>query len=110
MAATFAERLSVGRAVSRYISTHVSPQLSYLLCPATAYNADQEIPFIDTGEKPYVCDWPHCHRQFSVQSNLKRHAKVHYEAAAALTSSKQVAERHHGLPRMERHHSDIARS
>lgn len=34
---------------------------------------------IDTGEKPYKCTWPNCTRSFSVQSNLKRHAKVHLE-------------------------------
>ncbi|KAJ9093188.1 hypothetical protein QFC21_006505 [Naganishia friedmannii] len=33
----------------------------------------------DTGEKPYKCTWPNCTRSFSVQSNLKRHAKVHLE-------------------------------
>lgn len=37
--------------------------------------------FTDTGEKPYICGWPNCNRQFSVQSNLKRHAKVHHEQA-----------------------------
>ncbi|ODN79952.1 hypothetical protein L202_03828 [Cryptococcus amylolentus CBS 6039] len=30
-----------------------------------------------TGERPYVCHEPGCGRRFSVQSNLKRHAKVH---------------------------------
>ncbi|OCF36968.1 hypothetical protein I316_01566 [Kwoniella heveanensis BCC8398] len=30
-----------------------------------------------TGERPYVCKEPTCRRRFSVQSNLKRHAKVH---------------------------------
>lgn len=30
-----------------------------------------------TGERPYVCPEPSCRRRFSVQSNLKRHAKVH---------------------------------
>jgi hypothetical protein len=33
----------------------------------------------DTGEKPYKCTWSNCTRSFSVQSNLKRHAKVHLE-------------------------------
>ncbi|EIW70847.1 hypothetical protein TREMEDRAFT_61358 [Tremella mesenterica DSM 1558] len=30
-----------------------------------------------TGERPFVCSEPSCGRSFSVQSNLKRHAKVH---------------------------------
>lgn len=30
-----------------------------------------------TGERPFVCKEPSCGRRFSVQSNLKRHAKVH---------------------------------
>ncbi|KAK4687204.1 hypothetical protein P7C73_g2914, partial [Tremellales sp. Uapishka_1] len=30
-----------------------------------------------TGERPFVCPEPSCQRRFSVQSNLKRHAKVH---------------------------------
>ncbi|KAL1405392.1 hypothetical protein Q8F55_009023 [Vanrija albida] len=30
-----------------------------------------------TGERPFVCKEPSCRRRFSVQSNLKRHAKVH---------------------------------
>ncbi|GMK57273.1 hypothetical protein CspeluHIS016_0401070 [Cutaneotrichosporon spelunceum] len=32
-----------------------------------------------TGERPYVCPDPSCGRKFSVQSNLKRHAKVHHQ-------------------------------
>ncbi|WVR07235.1 hypothetical protein IAU60_004276 [Kwoniella sp. DSM 27419] len=35
-----------------------------------------------TGERPYVCKEPTCRRRFSVQSNLKRHAKVHQLGAA----------------------------
>lgn len=31
----------------------------------------------DTGERPFICEEPTCRRRFSVQSNLKRHAKVH---------------------------------
>ncbi|ORY32582.1 hypothetical protein BCR39DRAFT_450540, partial [Naematelia encephala] len=30
-----------------------------------------------TGERPFACREPGCGRSFSVQSNLKRHAKVH---------------------------------
>ncbi|WVQ77215.1 hypothetical protein IAR50_006898 [Cryptococcus sp. DSM 104548] len=36
-----------------------------------------------TGERPYVCHEPGCGRRFSVQSNLKRHAKVHQVGAGA---------------------------
>lgn len=31
-----------------------------------------------TGEKPHVCPQPGCERRFSVQSNMRRHLKVHY--------------------------------
>lgn len=31
-----------------------------------------------TGEKPHVCPRPGCGRRFSVQSNMRRHLKVHY--------------------------------
>ncbi|KAL9537473.1 hypothetical protein MBANPS3_011746 [Mucor bainieri] len=31
-----------------------------------------------TGEKPHVCPHPDCGRRFSVQSNMRRHLKVHY--------------------------------
>lgn len=41
----------------------------------------------DTGEKPYKCTWPNCTRSFSVQSNLKRHAKVHLEQQSTPGSS-----------------------
>lgn len=30
-----------------------------------------------TGEKPFICTEPCCGRQFSVQSNLRRHLRVH---------------------------------
>ncbi|KAI8641666.1 hypothetical protein BD408DRAFT_313876, partial [Parasitella parasitica] len=30
-----------------------------------------------TGEKPHVCPRPDCGRRFSVQSNMRRHLKVH---------------------------------
>ncbi|KAK9465287.1 hypothetical protein V1512DRAFT_266370 [Lipomyces arxii] len=30
-----------------------------------------------TGERPFVCDFNHCGRQFSVVSNLRRHKKIH---------------------------------
>ncbi|ORX36873.1 hypothetical protein BD324DRAFT_651350 [Kockovaella imperatae] len=33
--------------------------------------------FSHTGERPFICKEPSCGRSFSVQSNLKRHAKVH---------------------------------
>ncbi|KAI8064962.1 hypothetical protein BDF21DRAFT_308284, partial [Thamnidium elegans] len=31
-----------------------------------------------TGEKPHVCPQVGCGRRFSVQSNMRRHLKVHY--------------------------------
>ncbi|WWC89554.1 uncharacterized protein L201_004478 [Kwoniella dendrophila CBS 6074] len=40
-----------------------------------------------TGERPYVCKEPTCRRRFSVQSNLKRHAKVHQLGGAAQQQS-----------------------
>lgn len=36
----------------------------------------------DTGERPFICKEPSCRRRFSVQSNLKRHAKVHQAGGA----------------------------
>ncbi|ORY97289.1 hypothetical protein BCR43DRAFT_411992, partial [Syncephalastrum racemosum] len=30
-----------------------------------------------TGEKPFVCPEPDCGRKFSVQSNMRRHLRVH---------------------------------
>ena len=33
--------------------------------------------WIDTGARPFICPEPSCLRGFSVQSNLKRHAKTH---------------------------------
>ncbi|OWZ65994.1 hypothetical protein AYX15_02667 [Cryptococcus neoformans] len=30
-----------------------------------------------TGERPFICDWPGCGRDFSVQSNCKRHIRTH---------------------------------
>ncbi|WWC70416.1 uncharacterized protein I206_104367 [Kwoniella pini CBS 10737] len=55
-----------------------------------------------TGERPYVCKEPTCRRRFSVQSNLKRHAKVHQLGPSALAQQQQ--QQHHlvhqqnGLP------------
>lgn len=34
--------------------------------------------YTHTGEKPYKCHYPDCDRRFSVQSNMRRHARVHY--------------------------------
>ncbi|WVW83680.1 hypothetical protein I302_105701 [Kwoniella bestiolae CBS 10118] len=58
-----------------------------------------------TGERPYVCKEPTCRRRFSVQSNLKRHAKVHQLGAAALQQHNGhphgppgLAMPHHGHP------------
>ncbi|CAM0139470.1 hypothetical protein VKS41_004719 [Umbelopsis sp. WA50703] len=33
--------------------------------------------YTHTGERPYVCDAPNCGRRFSVQSNMRRHLRVH---------------------------------
>lgn len=33
-----------------------------------------------TGEKPHICQFPGCNRRFSVQSNMRRHMRVHYYA------------------------------
>ncbi|OAD05621.1 C2H2-type zinc finger transcription factor [Mucor lusitanicus CBS 277.49] len=30
-----------------------------------------------TGEKPFKCTHPGCRRKFSVQSNMRRHLRVH---------------------------------
>ena len=44
----------------------------------------------DTGERPFVCEEPGCGRRFSVQSNLKRHAKVHQLGTASASSTHQL--------------------
>jgi uncharacterized Zn-finger protein len=31
-----------------------------------------------TGEKPFHCSYPGCRRKFSVQSNMRRHLRVHF--------------------------------
>ncbi|KAL0080746.1 hypothetical protein J3Q64DRAFT_1627859, partial [Phycomyces blakesleeanus] len=31
-----------------------------------------------TGEKPHGCPYPGCGRWFSVQSNMRRHLRVHH--------------------------------
>ncbi|KAK8864201.1 hypothetical protein IAR55_001447 [Kwoniella newhampshirensis] len=46
-----------------------------------------------TGERPYVCKEPSCGRRFSVQSNLKRHAKVHQLGSSATAATAAVAGR-----------------
>ncbi|WVQ67882.1 uncharacterized protein L199_006087 [Kwoniella botswanensis] len=60
-----------------------------------------------TGERPYVCKEPTCRRRFSVQSNLKRHAKVHQlGAAAGLQQSNGHGHGHphpHGPPGLPMH-------
>ncbi|PIA16978.1 hypothetical protein COEREDRAFT_25498, partial [Coemansia reversa NRRL 1564] len=33
--------------------------------------------YTHTGERPFACDFPGCSKRFSVQSNLRRHRKVH---------------------------------
>ncbi|ORX44271.1 hypothetical protein DM01DRAFT_1258936, partial [Hesseltinella vesiculosa] len=33
--------------------------------------------FSHTGEKPYGCPFEGCGRRFSVQSNMRRHLRVH---------------------------------
>ncbi|ORY92256.1 hypothetical protein BCR43DRAFT_498062 [Syncephalastrum racemosum] len=40
-----------------------------------------------TGEKPHVCPHPGCDRRFSVQSNMRRHLRVHYCSSFPDTSS-----------------------
>ncbi|KAJ1941789.1 hypothetical protein GGF37_003392, partial [Kickxella alabastrina] len=36
-----------------------------------------------TGEKPHMCKEPGCGKQFSVQSNLRRHMRIHEKAQAS---------------------------
>lgn len=48
----------------------------------------------DTGERPYVCKEPTCRRRFSVQSNLKRHAKVHQIQAQQQQASQMAHQAH----------------
>jgi hypothetical protein len=62
------------------------------LCP-------HEADYPDTGERPYICQEPSCGRRFSVQSNLKRHAKVHVLGSAGGASLHQLhGNPPHGMP------------
>ncbi|OCH95176.1 hypothetical protein OBBRIDRAFT_721342 [Obba rivulosa] len=36
-----------------------------------------------TGEKPFTCPYEGCGRSFSVQSNMRRHARVHTRGAGS---------------------------
>jgi hypothetical protein len=67
MLAHSARRPFPGRAPCAFILIPVSSTVLYGLV----------IDHSDTGERPFVCKEPSCRRRFSVQSNLKRHAKVH---------------------------------
>ncbi|KAI7878321.1 hypothetical protein K492DRAFT_170940 [Lichtheimia hyalospora FSU 10163] len=40
-----------------------------------------------TGEKPFDCPEPGCGRRFSVQSNMRRHLKIHQHLPAATTTT-----------------------
>lgn len=40
-----------------------------------------------TGEKPFVCTEPGCGRHFSVQSNMRRHLRVHRLGRSSLNSN-----------------------
>ncbi|OXH50458.1 hypothetical protein J002_04805 [Cryptococcus neoformans] len=44
-----------------------------------------------TGERPYICNEAGCGRRFSVQSNLKRHAKVHQVGPLGASASEPSA-------------------
>ncbi|KAI7884763.1 hypothetical protein K492DRAFT_234523 [Lichtheimia hyalospora FSU 10163] len=57
-----------------------------------------------TGEKPFVCTEPGCSRKFSVQSNMRRHLRVHAKRAVwpdqhhhrfSLTPTTSVANQQH---------------
>lgn len=45
-----------------------------------------------TGEKPHVCPHPGCGRRFSVQSNMRRHLRVHYCSSFSDQSTSQAEE------------------
>ena len=45
-----------------------------------------------TGEKPFVCTEPGCGRHFSVQSNMRRHLRVHRLGRGAGSSSNNTLE------------------
>ncbi|KAL7421752.1 hypothetical protein Q5752_003523 [Cryptotrichosporon argae] len=52
-----------------------------------------------TGERPFVCPEPTCGRRFSVQSNLKRHAKVHLPGGGPFAAHAPPARQHLVHPR-----------
>lgn len=47
-----------------------------------------------TGEKPHVCPQPGCGRRFSVQSNMRRHLKVHYCNSQQQPQQQQQQQQH----------------
>ncbi|KAJ9094395.1 hypothetical protein QFC20_006897 [Naganishia adeliensis] len=90
---------SAPRAPARTVSTPAVFSLSSTALPGPRYSCDHcgksfSRPsslkihiYSHTGEKPYKCTWPNCTRSFSVQSNLKRHAKVHLENSGQQSGS-----------------------
>ena len=70
MRAIIAQRPFPDQALCEYIPIPVSFSHRAMVLDAEAIHSD-------TGERPFVCKEPSCRRRFSVQSNLKRHAKVH---------------------------------
>ncbi|CAG8599102.1 6609_t:CDS:2 [Ambispora gerdemannii] len=54
-----------------------SRQQQYSLQPFSRPSSLRIHTYSHTGEKPFVCTEPGCGRKFSVQSNMRRHLRVH---------------------------------
>ncbi|WVQ81188.1 hypothetical protein IAT38_003310 [Cryptococcus sp. DSM 104549] len=45
-----------------------------------------------TGQRPYICHWPGCGRDFSVHSNCRRHVRVVHEKSHGLREARERKE------------------
>ncbi|KAI0081234.1 hypothetical protein K474DRAFT_1413364 [Panus rudis PR-1116 ss-1] len=63
-----------------------------------------------TGEKPYTCPFEGCGRSFSVQSNMRRHARVHVRDAEQRESFVNDDESEEEIPEPSSHPSSSSRA
>lgn len=51
-----------------------------------------------TGERPFKCTFEECNRTFSVQSNMRRHARTHLQSGNEARESEGEDESEEGTP------------